>query len=274
MPTSTQAPPRQNADGSWELPGVPGGAYGTFQAAQAAYQNMVGGTPAAAPTTAAPAAPSGPPTFTDLSTSLNPFLTGTPGASPALNSATEQFKAQMLPVLQQQFALQGLGTSPAMGNAIGISMGNVLTPLITNDLQNRLSAAQIGGQQRQGFEQVRQGDEELGQLAALRAAQIQDAASGRQLQGMQLAGSFGQASGNELNNLSSLLQSRQQNALSAFGSAGNLQRDVTQQGFDSAYQDYLRRQGLAEASTTGLFGGQVLPPTLAQGSKTTTQGGK
>lgn len=212
--------------------------------------------------------------YGDIASATQPFMSGPVGQSPVLQQAVDQFKALTMPVIQNQFALQGLGNSPALGQAIGVSMGNALVPLISEDMKNRLSAINLAQQRVGGAGQLQLGQQELDQMAALRGAQVADASAGRQLQSLGLAGQFGAASGNQMSDLSNQLRQRQELSLSAYGSAGEAQRNVRQQAYDSAYQDYLRRQALSEASSTGLFGGSVLPPTLQQSSRTKTSSDK
>ena len=91
-----------------------------------------------------------------------------------------------------------------------------------------------------------------------------------QLQANQQALSAMQLLGQTGNQASAAQNAQFQNALGIFGGGGQLQQNVTQQQLDNAQMDFLRRQGLAEQSSTGLFGGTTIPPTLQQASKTTT----
>ena len=84
----------------------------------------------------------GNPTPAEISAALQGFTTGPLGDSPATRAAIEAFKIQSLPVIQQQFQLQGLGRSPALGQAVGQSLGVALPQFINADLVNRLQAAQ------------------------------------------------------------------------------------------------------------------------------------
>lgn len=226
--------------------------------------------------------------YGSIANATQPYLSGPVGLSPIMRQAIDQFQSLTQPIIQQQFALQGNGNSPALPQALGVSLGNVLVPLMQQDMQNRLAAINLS-QQRvggagelaiRGDELTLRGDEltlrgdEQQQLAALRAAQIADAAAGRQLQGLGLTGQFGQYAGNQMSNLSDQLRQRQELSLKAYGSAGEAQRNVQQQAYDSAYADYLRRQALSEQTTTGLFGGSVLPPTISQTSRTKTSSSK
>lgn len=169
------------------------------------------------------------------------------GQSPLTQAAIQAFQHSTLPVIQNQFALQGLGNSPALGEAVGSSLAQSLPQFIMQGEQLNQSGARtmadIANMQQQS------------QLAANQQAMNALFGLGQQ------AGVAGQ------------LQNQQvQTGLGAFGGAGQLQQSTTQSQLDAAQADFLRRQGLSEQASTGLFGGTVLPPTLQQSaaSKTTS----
>lgn len=179
---------------------------------------------------------------------LDPAVTtAIQGSNPITLAAIEAFNRNALPVIQHQFALQGLGGSPALGVAVGDALSQILP---------------------QTFFQ----GEQLTQGAAGLAAQIANQEAERQLQAFQTGGNlllglsqpFGQAVTGE--------QGQQQLALQALGAGGQLQQNTAQLFLDSLQQDFLRRQGLSEAATTGVFGGSVIPPTGLASSKSTTSG--
>ena len=171
------------------------------------------------------------------------------GQSPLTQAAIQAFQQSTLPVIQNQFALQGLANSPALGEAVGSSLAQSLPQFIMGGEQLNQSGARtmadIANMQQQG------------QLAANQQAMNALFGLGQQ------AGTAGQ------------LQNQQvQTGLGAFGGAGQLQQGTAQSQLDAAQMDFLRRQGLAEQSTTGLFGGTVLPPTLQQASSSKTTSSK
>lgn len=171
------------------------------------------------------------------------------GQSPLTQAAIQAFQQSTLPVIQNQFALQGLANSPALGEAVGSSLAQSLPQFIMGGEQLNQSGARtyadIANMQQQG------------QLAANQQALNALFGLGQQ------AGTAGQ------------LQNQQvQTGLGAFGGAGQLQQGTVQNQLDASYADFLRRQGLAEQATTGLFGGSVLPPTLQQNSQGTTTSSK
>jgi hypothetical protein len=204
---------------------------------------------------------------------LLPFTTGNLGDSPLTRAAIEAFKINALPVIQHQFALQGLGQSPALGVAVGDALASAMPAFIQNDLANRLTASQALQQrgltqQQLGGQFLGQG-EQLGQNAAQLIANIGNQEAMRQLEASKVAGQLVLGYGLPMTQLE---QSQVQNALGAFTGAGQLQRGVVQEQLESEYMDYLRQQGLAEQTTTGLFGGSMLPPTLQQQSRSVTDG--
>lgn len=67
---------------------------------------------------------------------------------------------------------------------------------------------------------------------------------------------------------SNLILPGQQQAANQMASAGQLQRGMTQDVFDSAREEMLRQQGLSESATTGAFGTyQPITKTESSGSK-------
>ena len=207
----------------------------------------------------------GNPTPGEISTLLAQFTGGPIGSSPIFGAAVDAFKANTLPVIQQQFQLQGLGNSPALGQAAGTALGANLVPLLQGEMANRLAAIQQMQGRRAGM------TSELGL-----AANIVDQNQQRALDAARLAGSLQLGLSDPLRAAAQLGQSRQQLALESFGAAGQAQRGVELERVDAQMQDFLRRQALSEAATTGVFGGSVLPPTLSQSgvSKTSSGGGK
>lgn len=165
------------------------------------------------------------------------------GSNPITLAAVESFRRNALPVIQHQFALQGLGSSPALGVAVGDALAQMLP---------------------QTFFQ----GEQLTQGAAGLAAQIANQEAERQLQAFQTGGTLLLGLTQPFSAAVTGEQNQQQLALQGLGAGGQVQQDVTQRFLDSLQADLLRRQGLAEASTTGLFGGSVIPPT-ATGTRTT-----
>jgi len=172
------------------------------------------------------------------------------GQSPLTQAAIQAFQQSTLPVIQNQFALQGLANSPALGEAVGSSLAQSLPQFI------------MGGEQ-------------LNQSGARTMADIYNMQQQNQLAANQQALNAYFGLGSNIAAPAAQLQNQQvQTGLGAFGGAGQLQQGTTQSQLDAAQMDFLRRQGLAEQSTTGLFGGTVLPPTLQQATQSKTTSSK
>ena len=213
-----------------------------------------------------------------LQAALNPMMTGAPGSSPLTQAAIEAWKQTTMPIVQQQFQLQGLGRSPAMPQALGNSLAVAMPQFIQADLQNRLRASELYnafggrvGQERFQGVNAMQGEEGLTQNAAKLAADISNQESQRQLQSFATGGQLLLGLTDPLRSAAQIQQAQQQLGLQAFGAGGELQQTTAQNVADAAQMERLRQQGLAEQSSTGLFGGSVLPPTLGTATTTTTK---
>lgn len=172
------------------------------------------------------------------------------GQSPLTQAAIQAFQSASLPVIQNQFALQGLANSPALGEAVGSSLAQALPQFIF-----------------QG--------EQLNQSGARNLADIANIQQQNQLAANQQALNAYMGLGQNVAAPAANLQNQQvQTGLGAFGGVGQLQQGAAQGQLDAGLMDYLRRQGLSEQMTTGLFGGTVLPPTLQQTTKSNTSSSK
>lgn len=172
------------------------------------------------------------------------------GQSPLTQAAIQAFQQATLPVIQNQFALQGLANSPALGEAVGSSLAQSLPQFIF-----------------QG--------EQLNQSGARTMADIANLQQQNQLAANQQALNAYFGLGQNVAAPAAQLQNQQvQTGLGAFGGAGQLQQSTAQNQLDAGQMDFLRRQGLAEQATTGLFGGTVLPPTLQQATQSKTTSSK
>jgi hypothetical protein len=194
---------------------------------------------------------------------LRPAMQGAPGQSPLTQAAIEQWKIQTQPILQQQMALSGYGHSPQLGAAMGSSLAEAMPQFLQADIANRLQSAQMAQGMIPLDLQGRQMTLAETIDPARLSADIANQEAMRQIQYGQL--SLGAAQ---------LQQQQQQLALQATQGAGGLQRDIAQAWADAQQAERLRQQGLAEQSTTGLFGGTTLPPTLQQTSKTKSSSSK
>ena len=124
------------------------------------------------------------------------FTGGRPGESPLTRAALELFQQETLPIIQQQFQLQGLQGSPALGIATGRALSQALVPLLQQEQQLRFQAAglpiQVGGlaaefgrqagQERIAQAEITSREAMLGrQLTAQEQAQIRELALAREM---------------------------------------------------------------------------------------------
>lgn len=152
--------------------------------------------------------------------------------SPAVAAALQDFNLNVAPGIQNSMALSGLGRTTATANALARAQASMLQPLYSNamNLEN----------------------ERLGRLSNATQYELglRDTASAREAaalaQQAQLLLGYGQTQTERTNN-----------AIQTALSAGATERQIRQQYGDAAYQDYLRRQGLAEEATYGPFGNMV-----------------
>lgn len=77
----------------------------------------------------------------NIENTLGQYMEGGPGSSPMLDAATAAFQKQMLPMLQNQMTLAGVAESPLAVESYGNVLAGQLVPLIQNDMQNQLAAA-------------------------------------------------------------------------------------------------------------------------------------
>jgi len=112
----------------------------------------------------------------------------------------------------------------------------------------------------------------LEQQAAVNAANIANQEQQRGLAAAQGAGNLMLGLSNPLLQANQAFLGQQQQGMGAISQAGEIQRLIQQQALDYQYQDMLRRQGLAEASSLGMFGSSSIPPLTNITSD--TKGGK
>lgn len=208
--------------------------------------------------------------------SLSPFLTGMPGFSPITDAAIEAFKVKTLPLIQQQMTLKGLGHSPAVSQVTGEMLAEALPQFITADMTNRLRAAELAGSMGAGASgqagNILETEANLGLSGTRLAADIANAEAMRELEAFRSAGQLQLGLGGAMTDAAKLQQAQQQLALQAGQGAGGVQRDIATQVSDAFQAERLRLQGLSEAGSFGVFGGQVLPPSLQATTKTKSSG--
>ena len=189
---------------------------------------------------------------------LQQYMQGSPGQSPALQAGVDAFNMAQLPVIQNQMQLAGLGQSPAVAQSASMGLSQALTPLIQSAMSNQLQAVQLN-----------QGQTGLDQSAANLAANIYNQDYNRQMQAMNNAGQTLLGTAANVNAPATQLQyTGQQQGIGNLAAAGQLQQDTTQNVSDASRNEFLRLQGLGEASGTGMLGGfSPVTTTTSQSSK-------
>lgn len=189
---------------------------------------------------------------------LQQYMMGSPGQSPALQAGVDAFNMAQLPVIQNQMQLAGLGQSPAVAQSASMGLSQALTPLIQSAMQNQLQAVQLN-----------QGQTGLDQSAANLAANIYNQDYNRQMQAMNNASQTLLGTAANVSAPATQLQyTGQQQGIGNLAAAGQLQQDTTQNVADSNRNEVLRLQGLGEASGTGMLGGfSPVTTTTSQSSK-------
>ncbi len=189
---------------------------------------------------------------------LQQYMMGSPGQSPALQAGVDAFNMAQLPVIQNQMQLAGLGQSPAVAQSASMGLSQALTPLIQSAMQNQLQAVQLN-----------QGQTGLDQSAANLAANIYNQDYNRQMQAMNNASQTLLGTAANVSAPATQLQyTGQQQGIGNLAAAGQLQQDTTQNVADSNRNEFLRLQGLGEASGTGMLGGfSPVTTTTSQSSK-------
>lgn len=189
---------------------------------------------------------------------LQQYMMGSPGQSPALQAGVDAFNMAQMPVIQNQMQLAGLGQSPAVAQAASMGLSQALTPLIQSAMSNQLQAVQLN-----------QGQTGLDQSAANLAANIYNQDYNRQMQAMNNASQTLLGTAANVNAPATQLQyAGQQQGIGNLAAAGQLQQDTAQNYADMNRNEFLRLQGLGEASGTGMLGGfSPVTTTSSQSSK-------
>mgnify|MGYP003503999530 FL=1 len=164
---------------------------------------------------------------------LQQYMLGSPGQSPALQAGVDAFNMAQLPVIQNQMQLAGLGQSPAVAQSASMGLSQALTPLIQSAMSNQLQAVQLN-----------QGQTGLDQSAANLAANIYNQDYNRQMQAMNNAGQTLLGTAANINAPATQLQyTGQQQGIGNLAAAGQLQQDTAQNYADTNRNEFLRLQG-------------------------------
>jgi len=151
---------------------------------------------------------------------------------PSLKAAVDAFNQYQRPTIENQMELAGLGRSNAAGNATSLALGQQLAPFMESAFGREESAINRGSQATEN---------ELNRRQALDINQ-----SNANLATIPYLMNMGQDQ-----------YGRQLGQINAASQFGGLQQGVEQAGNDAAYQDFLRRQGLAEQGTYAPFGATI-----------------
>ena len=203
-----------------------------------------------------------------INQSINPAAFAQP--SPLADHAIEQFKRQQRPIIENTFALQGLANSPALGEALASGLGNAMPQFILADMQNQRAGQQIASDLLLGSGQLGLGGRQLGQQAAVSAADIINQQQQRQLQSALGVGNLLTQFGAGV----TLPAQQQQTDLAQAGISGILntgqqQQQTEQAKYAAATAERARLQALAQQGAFGVTGGAGLTPLIGQ---TTTTG--
>lgn len=136
--------------------------------------------------------------------------------NPYTNAAADYFNRLMLPTIQNQMGLAGLGRSSSLANAMALGQTNYTMPV----MQDYLNQQQAEKNRQAGL---------VSSMSALGAEEF----------------------------------ARKNQTLANAQQIGGTMREIAQQPLSSEYQDYLRRQALAEEATFVPFGAFV-PSTIGQ----------
>lgn len=158
------------------------------------------------------------------------YLTGGPlGMSPATTQGMKAWEQSVLPTVQNQNVLAGLGNSGAYTDAAARSATEASVPLIQTEIQNRVAMIpmlqEIARDETARFTKPR--DDTVKALTTMvgEMRMLGDSMFKQKLQAIQTQFAMGQVT-----------------------------RDIAQQQADAAYNDYLRLQALAESASFGVFG--------------------
>lgn len=165
------------------------------------------------------------------------------GSSPATRSGMEAWRQTVLPTVQNEMALMGLGRSGPALEEIARSQTGALTPLLQQEIENRMRSVPM-----------------LGDVASAQTARTlhpRDQTINALLQSIPMATTLGES-----------MFSQRATAIEQALRGGQITREVAQQEFDAANEEKNRLQALSEAASLGPLG-QALPSMI--GTKQSSQ---
>ncbi len=178
--------------------------------------------------------------------------------NPMVQAAMNDYQMNVMPGIQDQFNLMGLGRSSASGNAQAKAQAGMLLPIyqqlagLENEGINRetMAGEQTAGRGQQEIDRLYGGTEsELGRRERSATAQTQ----GQQQMFENMMA------------MDQMTNAQRQSGAGQLFDMGGQARDYAQQGNTSQYQDFLRRQGLSEEALNPFGGIQGLTGTVTNG---------
>jgi len=212
-----------------------------------------------------------PPATQEAMRSLGQFSGGDVGQSPAIQSALQGLQDQIVPAVQNQAALSGLGQSGFLPQQIGRSYAQQLVPLYSQGMQQQLQAGtQLGnigiGQQAmgmQGLQGLAQGQYNVG----TNEQQLATDARNRWMQSVL-------GSAQPMQQLGNASTQRGIEALNEATQMGQTQRNVELSKSQAALDSYMRQRELAMGYNNpfGSYPTSTVPPTMQTRQTQTSPG--
>ena len=174
-------------------------------------------------------------------------LTGGPiGQSPLLQEGVASFVQNSLPLIQNQLAVAGLGRSGSLGPSIATGLSQTLTPLIQQEISNRVGALSV-----------------LQQMA--------QAETSRYLYPREQTVNALQQMSAETMQMATLSFQQQMQAINTALQAGQIQEAKANELAASAQAEFQRLYALAQQSSFGVLG-QAVPSMIGSIGKTSQSG--
>lgn len=178
-----------------------------------------------------------------------------------LQAAQEAFNLTAVPMLNNQYGAMGLGRSTNLGGAVANAWAANATPHIQAAIQrqvddkNRIMQAEQFASQQMGNLGQLDLSRKLGAIGAMQGAagqfgNIAGLDTARRSAGL----GFMSDAANRAMAMDQQAWNQQQGAINTAMQVGGVGRGIAQQANDAAYEDFLRRQALAEMALTAPFG--------------------
>ena len=176
---------------------------------------------------------------------LNQLTGGNIGQSPLLQAGAQAFQQYTQPIIQNQAALAGMGRSGGLTEATALGLSQMMTPLIQQEISNRVASVSLLGQMAQAETQryMAPTQQTLSALQASSTSMLQAAQQGLSQQMQQIQAAY---------------------------QAGQIQEAKATQLSAAAYADYQRLYNLAQSASVGMVSSFV-PGTIGQTQQSTNQ---